>query len=304
MSAHVLDGEALAARFRQEIVKNVQSLTGQGRGPCLVALQIGNHPASKMYVKKQRESCEEMGIAYELKQLEGSTSQEEAMRVIQKLNEDPSVTGIILQMPLPEGIEPRVLQRAISQKKDVEGMHPANMGLLVYGEPRVAPCTAMGAIELFKSAGVDLKGLDVTVVGHSEIVGKPLCLLLLRSLSESATPTVCHIATRNLEDKTRAADVLFVAVGKAGLIRGDMVKEGAIVMDIGINRVPLLDEKGQPVLNEKGSPRMKTVGDVVFDEVQERASFLSPVPGGVGPLTVVMLMRNTVACAQWQAETE
>jgi methylenetetrahydrofolate dehydrogenase (NADP+)/methenyltetrahydrofolate cyclohydrolase len=181
-------------------------------------------------------------------------------------------------------------------------MHPANMGLLVYGEPRIAPCTAMGAIELFKTTGVPLKGLDVVIVGHSEIVGKPLNLLLLQSMMESATPTVCHIATRDLASHTRRADVLFVAVGKAGLIKGDMIKEGAIVVDIGINRIPVLDESGNKVLDDKGKPKMKTVGDVVFDEAVEKASTITPVPGGVGLLTVVMLMKNTVACAQWQAE--
>ena len=204
-------------------------------------------------------------------------------------------------MPVPQGIDARKVQMSIAPSKDVEGMNPQNMGMLVYGNPRVAPCTALGAMELLKSSGVELKGKEVTVVGHSEIVGKPVTLMLLASLMESATPTVCHIATRDLASHTRKADILIVAVGKAGLIKGDMIKEGAIVIDIGINRVPVLDEKGQAVLNEKGKPRKKTVGDVVFEEAAEKASSISPVPGGVGPLTVTMLLRNTVECAKMQS---
>ena len=303
MAAQVLDGDALAAQFRQEVAKDVETLKRAGKAPSLVAVQAGDPPASRMYVKKQRQSCEEIGIVYALRQVEESASQDDLLGTIRELNRDASVTGIILQMPLPQGIDAKALQRAIAPEKDVEGMHPANMGLLVYGEPRVVPCTAMAALELFRSIGTPMKGLDVTVVGHSEIVGKPLCLLLLGSVLESATPTVCDVATRDLASKTRAADVLFVAAGKPGLITGDMVKEGAIVIDIGINRAPVLDEQGNPALNDKGKPRKKTVGDVVFEEASERAAYISPVPGGVGPLTVVMLLRNTVSCAQWQQES-
>ena len=190
------------------------------------------------------------------------------------------------------------MQVEISPEKDVEGMHPSNMGMLVYGKMGVAPCTALGAMELLRSSGVELKGKEVVVVGHSEIVGKPLTLMLLASQMESATPTVCHIATRDLAFHTLRADILFVAAGKAGLIRGDMIKEGAVVIDIGINRVPVLDADGKPVLNDKGKPRRKTVGDVVFEEAVEKASMISPVPGGVGPLTTTMLLRNTVVAAR------
>ena len=302
MAAQLLEGDALAEKFRQEVAKDVENLKRKGRPPSLVAVQVGDPPASRMYVRKQRQSCEEMGMSYTLKQIEESAPQEDILGAIQGLNRDDSVTGIILQMPLPEGIDAKALQRAIVPQKDVEGMHPGNMGLLVYGEPRVAPCTAMAALELFRSIGRPMKGLDVTVVGHSEIVGKPLCLLLLGSVLESATPTVCHIATQDLRSKTLAADVLFVAAGKPGLITGDMVKEGSIVIDIGINRVPVVDEQGQPLLNDAGKPKKKTVGDVIFEEARQRAAYISPVPGGVGPLTVVMLLRNTVACAQWQEE--
>ncbi|MCK4262297.1 bifunctional 5,10-methylenetetrahydrofolate dehydrogenase/5,10-methenyltetrahydrofolate cyclohydrolase, partial [bacterium] len=219
---------------------------------------------------------------------------------IEKLNEDAKVTGIILQMPVPQQINSRKVQTAISPSKDVEGMNPVNMGMLIYGQAKVAPCTARGAMELLRSSGVELKGKEVTVVGHSEIVGKPITLMLLESLMESPTPTVCHIATKDLAEHTKKADILIVAVGKAGLIKGDMIKEGAIVIDIGINRVPVLDEKGNPVLNEKGKPKKKTVGDVVFEEAVQRVSYISPVPGGVGPLTTAMLLKNTVECAKAQ----
>ncbi|MFB0528222.1 MAG: bifunctional 5,10-methylenetetrahydrofolate dehydrogenase/5,10-methenyltetrahydrofolate cyclohydrolase, partial [bacterium] len=181
-------------------------------------------------------------------------------------------------------------------------MNPSNMGMLVYGSPRLAPCTALAAMELLKSTGVDIKGKEVTVVGHSEIVGKPITLFLLSSILESATPTVCHIATRDLASHTRNAEILIVAVGKAGLIKGDMIKQGAIVIDVGINRVPVLDETGKAVLDSEGKRKMKTVGDVVFEEAVEKASYITPVPGGVGPLTVVMLLRNTLTAYKWQRE--
>jgi methylenetetrahydrofolate dehydrogenase (NADP+)/methenyltetrahydrofolate cyclohydrolase len=222
-----------------------------------------------------------MGLTYELKELPADTTQEKLGEFIETLNNDKNITGIILQMPLPEGLDARKAQIRISPDKDVEGMHPVNMGMLVYGSSRLAPPTAKGAMELLASSGVDLKGKEVTVVGHSEIVGKPIALMLLQSQLESATPTVCHIATKDLAFHTKKADVLIVAAGKAGLIKGDMVKPGAIVIDIGINRV--------------GD---KIVGDVEFEKAKEIASYISPVPGGVGPLTVTMLIKNTVECAK------
>lgn len=185
--------------------------------------------------------------------------------------------------------------------KDVEAITPVRIGKLVFGDLAVAPCTAAGAVELYHQAGEPLKGKEVVVVGHSEIVGKPLALMMLWDPFESATPTVCHIATRDLASHTKRADVVFVAVGKPGLVNGDMLKPGAIVVDIGINRVPMLDEDGNPVLNKKGKPRKKTVGDVDAESAEKVCSWLSPVPGGVGPLTVVMLLRNTIRMAAMQA---
>ena len=300
MAAKLLDGEALAGKIKEGLKKEIEELKGKGITPSLAAVQVGENPASRVYIRNQRKSTEEMGIDYQLHELVETTSEEELLQFIEKLNKDPAVSGVILQMPVPQQINARRVQMTISPSKDVEGMNPVNMGMLVYGEAKIAPCTARGAMELLRSSGVELKGKAVTVVGHSEIVGKPITLMLLESLMESPTPTVCHIATRDLAAHTRKADILVVAVGKAGLIKGDMIKEGAIVIDIGINRVPVLDEKGNPVLNEKGKPKKKTVGDVVFEEAAEKASYISPVPGGVGPLTTAMLLKNTVECAKAQ----
>jgi len=305
MAAKIIDGKSLAAKFKEDIKREVEELKGRHKAPpLLVAIQIGQNPASAVYVNSQRKSCEEVGINYQLHQLPEGTSEEELLKFVEKLNRDDKVTGIILEMPLPQGINARRVQMAITSMKDVEGMSPSNMGMLVYGSPRLAPCTALAAMELLKSTGVDIKGKEVTVVGHSEIVGKPITLFLLSSVLESATPTVCHIATRDLASHTRNAEILLVAVGKARLIKGDMVKQGAIIIDVGINRVPVLDERGKRVVDSEGNPKMKTVGDVVFEEAVEKASYITPVPGGVGPLTVVMLLRNTLTAYKWQMEKQ
>jgi methylenetetrahydrofolate dehydrogenase (NADP+)/methenyltetrahydrofolate cyclohydrolase len=298
MAAKLMDGEALAAKLKDELKAKVEALKSSGKSVVLNAVQVGENAASRVYIKNQKASCEEVGLTYELKELPAETTQEELDAFIDGLNNDPNVTGIILQMPVPEQIDARAVQRRIAPGKDVEGMHPANMGNLVFGDMSVAPCTPLGAMRLLEEYGVDLKGKETVVVGHSEIVGKPLALMLLSSMMESATPTVCHIATEDLGSHTKRADLLFVAVGKAGLVKGDMIKDGAVVVDIGINRVPMLDENGEPVLNKKGKPRKKTVGDVVFEEAVEKASMMTPVPGGVGPLTVMMLLQNTISLAE------
>jgi methylenetetrahydrofolate dehydrogenase (NADP+)/methenyltetrahydrofolate cyclohydrolase len=298
MAAKLLDGEALAATLKEKLKAKIEELKSQGKNVVLNAVQVGENAASRVYIKNQKASCEEVGLTYELKELPAETTQEELDKFIDGLNSDPNVTGIILQMPVPEQIDARAVQRRIAPEKDVEGMHPMNMGNLVFGDMKVGPCTPLGAMELLKANGVDLKGKETVVVGHSEIVGKPLALMLLSSMMESATPTVCHIATEDLAAHTKRADLLFVACGVPGLVKGDMIKDGAIVVDIGINRVPMLDDDGNPVLNKKGKPRKKTVGDVVFEEAVERASMITPVPGGVGPLTVMMLLQNTISLAE------
>ncbi|HIE43251.1 MAG TPA: bifunctional 5,10-methylenetetrahydrofolate dehydrogenase/5,10-methenyltetrahydrofolate cyclohydrolase, partial [Candidatus Omnitrophica bacterium] len=239
----------------------------------------------------QNKACSELGISYRLNELPESTSQNELVEFIEKLNQNSQVTGIILQMPVPSHINGREVQMAISPSKDVEGIHPCNVGRLLYGTAVLAPCTALAVMELLRSTKVPLKGKEVTVVGHSEIVGKPLLLMLLESLFESPTPTVCHIATRDVSFHTRGADILIVAVGKAGLITGEMIKEGAIVIDVGINRVVDKDKEGNVI-------KKKIVGDVVFDEAVKKASLITPVPGGVGPVTTAMLLKNTIESAK------
>jgi methylenetetrahydrofolate dehydrogenase (NADP+)/methenyltetrahydrofolate cyclohydrolase len=298
MSAQILDGKKLAGELIQEIKKEADNLRGQGKEPFLAAVQVGENAASRVYIASQKKKCEEAGIKYELIELPESTTETELIKKIEELNKDNKVKGIILQMPLPDNIDAKKVQICISSKKDVEGMHPENMGLLVYGRAKVMPCTAQGVMELLKRNNIEIKGREVVVVGHSEIVGKPLSLMLLSSVMESATPTVCHIATKDLSFHTKRADILIVAAGKAGLIKGDMIKEGAIVIDVGINRVPVIGEDGKPVLNDKGKPKKKTVGDVEFEKAKEIASLITPVPGGVGPLTVVMLMKNTLECTK------
>lgn len=301
MTATLLEGEGLASKIKEQLKKDIGQLKAKGFSPHLVAVQVGESAAAGVYIKQQQKSCEEVGLEYEVKQLPASATQQELLDCIEQLNQDDSVTGILLMMPLPQGIDARQIQVKISPDKDVEGMHPANMGRLVYGEMVLSPCTARGAVELLKSSGVELKGKEVIVVGHSEIVGKPLALMLLSSQMASPTVAVCHIATKDLAFHTKRADILLVAVGKPGLIKADMVKDGVIVVDIGINRVNVTDEKGNPVLNEKGKPKKKIVGDVDFDLIKEKASFITPVPGGVGPMTTVMLLSNTVEAAKRMA---
>lgn len=288
MTAKILDGLVFAKKIREEILADLASPLLRGRKLRLLCLAIGHHPNADLYEKHQRRHCEEVGIEYRLERLPQGTSEEELIQEIQRWNQDPAATGIILQRPLPQGFNARRLQAKIHPDKDVEGMNPANIGMIIYGTPRLAPCTALAAVELAKSSGVPLKGKHAVVVGHSEIVGKPVAFLLL---NEFATATICHIETRDLASHTREADLLFVAVGKPNLLRGDMVKPGAIVLDIGINRIM---KDGKEI----------TVGDVETSSVREVAGFLSPVPGGVGPVTVAMLLRNTVTARKLFAEKE
>lgn len=296
MTAKIIDGNAVAEQIKNSIRAELNELKAKHNSvPQLVAVQVGDNPASKVYVKNQKSSCEDIGFQYTLHQLGEDTTEGKLSEYVGGLSKDNKITGIILQMPLPANINPKKVQLNIALNKDVEGITPASLGMLVYSESKVltAPCTALAVIELLRSTGIPLKGKETVIVGHSEIVGKPVTLFLLSSLLESATPTVCHIATKNLAFHTKRAEILIVAVGKAGLIKGDMVADGAIVIDVGINRVPLLDANGSPVLDDKGKPKKKTVGDVVYEDAAERASLITPVPGGVGPVTTAMLLRNT-----------
>ncbi len=276
--ARLLEGKPIAEKIKEGIRQEIAQM---GTTPVLASVQVGAHAAAETYVKSQRKVAEGLGITYQFHKLEDNTTQEQLVSFIEKLNKDVAVHGIIIQMPLPAHIEHKRISQYIAAGKDIEGMHPANMGKLVFGKAQLAPCTPQAVMELLQETGVDLSGKEVVVVGHSEIVGKPLALMLLEKL---ATVTVCHIGTAQagrLQEHVSKAEVLIVAVGKAGVIKGDWVREGAIVIDVGINRV------GE-----------KIVGDVEFEVAQQRASFITPVPGGVGPLTVTMLMRNVVKAAQ------
>jgi len=287
-TAKLIDGKAVAKKVKEELKKEIVELKEKHKSfPFLLAVQVGENPASAAYLKSQKKGCEEVGIDYQVQQLPQETSEKELIQFIKEKNQDSKITGIILQMPLPEQIDAEKVQEAIDPSKDVEGVNPQNMGLLMYGWPGLVPCTALAVMELIKSTGTAIKGKQVTLVGHSSLVGKPLTLLLLSSPFDSATTTVCHIATRDLAANTRRAEILIVAVGKPGLIKGDMIKEGAIVIDVGINRV-----------------EGKIVGDVVFEEAKEKASLITPVPGGVGPVTTAMLLKNTVEAWKIQLDPD
>ena len=278
--AKLLEGKPIAEKIKDEIRQQIQSLKNK---PVLSSVMVGDNAGAEAYVKSQQKSAQNLGIEYQFHKLAQGTTESQLIDFIQKLNLDKSVNGIIIQMPLPPQIDYKKISQFILPEKDVEGMHPVNIGKIVFGKARILPCTAAAVMELLKETGADLYGREVVVVGHSEIVGKPLALLLL---DKFATVTVCHIGTskaQKLEEHVRKAEVLIVAVGKAGLIKGDWIKEGAIVIDVGINRV--------------GD---KIVGDIEFETAEKKASYITPVPGGVGPLTVTMLMRNLVEATKLQ----
>jgi methylenetetrahydrofolate dehydrogenase (NADP+)/methenyltetrahydrofolate cyclohydrolase len=278
--AKLLEGKPIAEKIKEKLNAQVSSF---GSRPVLASIIVGDNHGAFSYVKSQARVSEEIGVEYKLVQLDKGITQAQLADFIIKLNSDKSVNGIIVQMPLPGHIDCRKISETVDPLKDVEGMHPENAGKLFLSGSGFASCTAIAVMELLGSTGLDLYGKEAVVVGHSDIAGKPLALLLLEKL---ATVTVCHIATTSagrLEEHVRRAQVLIVAVGKAGLIKGEWIREGAVVIDVGINRV--------------GG---KISGDVEFEKAAERASYITPVPGGVGPLTVVMLMRNLMEAARLQ----
>jgi methylenetetrahydrofolate dehydrogenase (NADP+)/methenyltetrahydrofolate cyclohydrolase len=282
MSAQIIDGSALAVQIKQEVAIGVEALKAKGKPVHLTALLVGSTPAGELYAQRQGEACRAVGINYQLMTYPADIAQRDLKREIRRLNVDPSVTGIMMHLPLPEHLDHPRLQYEIDVVKDVEGVNPANIGYVVYGRTLIAPCTALAVIELIKSTGVTLAGTEAVVVGASEIAGKPIALLLAEQM---ATVTLCHIKTRDVSFHTRKADIVVVAVGKPHLIGADHIKPGAIVIDVGINRVTTADGT------------KKTVGDVEFDAVKDIAGFITPVPGGVGPMTVAMLLRNTLRSA-------
>lgn len=276
MSATILDGKALSLKIREELKKEVEEISKNGRTPGLAVVIAGDDPASRKYVNNKNRACKEIGMISREYALPADVSEDELLALVHKLNHDDEIDGILVQLPLPAGINERRIIEAISPDKDVDAFHPENVGRIMIGGGTFLPCTPAGIMELIKLTGIDVCGKECVVVGRSNIVGKPMSMLLLAA---NGTVTVCHSKTENLAEVTKRADILVVAVGRANMITADMVKPGAVVIDVGMNRL------------ESG----KFVGDVEFDSVSEVAGAITPVPGGVGPMTIAMLMRNTVS---------
>ncbi len=278
MAAQLLDGKAMSAELREELALRVQRLKGKGVTPGLAVILVGDDPASQIYVKNKELGCQQVSIHSVTIRLPETASQAELEAQIDKLNADASIHGILVQLPLPQGLDEAAALARILPEKDVDGFHLLNAGKLFTGQQGVVACTPKGAMEMLHRTGIDLSGKEAVVVGRSNIVGKPMAMLLLQ---ENATVTICHSRTANLAEHTRRADVLVAAVGKPRFITADMVKPGAVVIDVGINRVD-----------------GKVVGDVDFDAVREVASWITPVPGGVGRMTITMLLANTIEAAE------
>lgn len=291
MTPFVLDGAAYAAEIRAEVAREVARHRDDGRTIRLVAVLVGGDPAGRLYAASQTKQCEKVGILHEVHELAADTPQDVLFAELDALNADPSVTGVMLHMPLPPHIDAARAQWRIDPYKDVEGVNPANIGLLFYGEPIIAPCTALAVNELIRRSGFRVEGSNAVVVGQSRIVGKPITMFLL---AQNATVTACHKLTRDLPAHTNQADLLVVGVGIPRFITPEYVRHGAVVIDVGINSVLEADASGAEV--------RRTVGDVYFDRVAPICAAITPVPGGVGPLTVAMLLRNTVEAARKQAE--
>lgn len=283
----LLKGAPVRDRILAEVADRVEAARRQHPVGRLVSISIGDHPEVAVYIRNQARSAAKVGIPFEEQKWPEQLTQAECKARIVAMNDDPSVVGVILQRPVSADINLRTLQSAVHPLKDVEGMNPASIGNIVYNDLALAPCTAAASVELIKETGLKLNGLEVVMIGHSEIVGKPAAMMLM---AEGATVTVCHHMTRSVAVHSRRADAVLVAVGVPGLLRGDMVKPGAAVIDIGINQVQ----------DEDGNSRI--VGDVATDEVKEVASWVTPVPGGVGPVTVAMLMRNAITAHERQLE--
>ena len=283
--AQLIDGKLIAAQIREQVKRDVAEGAARGETVKLVSVLVGEPEAAALYSRSQERRCREVGIEFELRSLPENSRLADAKELIDQLNHDQAVNGIMLNLPLPPGMDESAVQYYIDPYKDVEGVNPANIGFVFYGRPIIAPCTALSVLEILKHVGQKFEGQDVVIVGQGAIVGRPITLFLLQEL---ATVTACHKATRDLKRHTSQADVLIVAAGKPGLITGEMVKPGAVVIDVGINRI-----RGP-------GDETRIVGDVDLDSVSPVASVLTPVPGGVGPVTVAILLRNTVEAARKQ----
>lgn len=277
----LIDGKIISAHIKQQVKAQVEELKVKGIDPCLAVIIVGDDFASRTYVNNKKKTCEEVGIRSLEFAMPAETTQEELLELVNKLNADDSVNGILCQLPIPKHIDEKVILNAILPEKDVDAFHPVNAGHIMIGDCVLKPCTPAGIMEMLKYEGIDVCGKNCVVIGRSNIVGKPMAMLLLGA---SGTVTVCHSKTENLSEITRNADILVAAVGKAKFVTADMVKEGAVVIDVGMNR----DEDG------------KRCGDVDFEAVKDKASHITPVPGGVGLMTVAMLMQNTVTAAKIQ----
>jgi methylenetetrahydrofolate dehydrogenase (NADP+)/methenyltetrahydrofolate cyclohydrolase len=284
----LIDGKAIAAKVKDEVATDVATFVQQGGAqPCLAVVLVGEDPASAIYVRHKIRSCEKCGIRSIKKELPATATTGDVLAVVDELNADPSVNGILVQMPLPNGCDEDTVIEHVDPLKDVDGFHSSNLGRLAGGVPRFISCTPFGILRLLQESDIRLEGADAVIVGRSRIVGRPMAYLLT---NESATVTVCHSRTRDLEGHVRRADIVIAAVGRAEFVRGSWIKPGAAVIDVGINRLP----------PEPDAKKGKLVGDVHFDEAFEVASAITPVPGGVGPMTVAMLMKNTLFAARLQ----
>lgn len=289
MAAQIIDGKKIAATVQQELVERIQKLKEKGMTPGLAAVLVGENPASAIYVQSKVKKCQELGLFSETVRLPQDVSENTLLQRLHALNTDARIHGILVQLPLPPQIRERVVIETIAPEKDVDGFHPVNRGRLQLGEETFAPCTPAGVHQMILRSGFKTSGQHVVILGRSQIVGLPLALMLAQKNPQAnATVTICHSATKNLSAITARADILVAAIGRANFVTADMVREGAVVIDVGINRV-----------EDKNSPKgYRVVGDVDFDRVGERAAAITPVPGGVGPMTIMMLMQNTILAAE------
>lgn len=280
--AKIIDGKQIAKEVRAEIAAECTELKKKGIVPGLAVVIVGTDPASQVYVRNKKKACEEVGFHSEVFELPEETTEEELLALVKKLNEDVNIHGILVQLPLPEHLDDEVIIANIDPKKDVDAFHPSNVGKIMIGNYDFLPCTPAGVMVLLEKSGIDVSGKECVVVGRSNIVGKPQAMLLLHA---NGTVTICHSRTKDLAEVTRRADILVVAIGKADFITGDMVKDGVVVIDVGMNR----------------KADGKLTGDVDFATVEPKASYITPVPGGVGPMTITMLLRNTLTSAKKHA---
>ena len=301
MTAQLIDGKAIAQSVRDDVAAEVARRTATGKPqPILATVLVGDRPDSAAYVSSKGKACMELGMGSISEHLPADATQEQVEALVKKLNADPQVSGILVQLPMPAHINEERVLSLINIEKDVDGFSPINIGRLAQKgrEPLFVPCTPFGCIYLLEQAGVKIEGANAVVLGRSNIVGMPVALLLI---GKNATVTVCHSRTRDLPAVVRQADILIAAIGKKEMVRGDWIKPGAAVIDVGINSIPVLNPDGTPAISEKtGRPRQKLVGDVKFDEAVQVAGWITPVPGGVGPMTIAMLMKNTLRAAQIQ----